>query len=112
MPAQALIEAHRKAQEAAKAVLRELAWSIGPEDTEASIATRATRALFERGIPETWYYQCPALVLLGSRSCTSVSGREYQASSEPLGLTNLVTVDLSPSCMGLLGRLCPIVGTG
>jgi Xaa-Pro aminopeptidase len=32
-----------------------------------------------------------------------VSGREYQPSEEVMGLTNLVTVDLSPSCSGVWG---------
>lgn len=94
---------HREAQDAAKAVLRELAEDIGPEDTEQSIANRAASALRKHGIEETWYYDCPALVLLGSRSCASVSGRHYRPGVEPVGQTNLVTVDLSPSCMGYWG---------
>jgi Xaa-Pro aminopeptidase len=99
----ALITAHRKVQDAAKAVLREIAESIGPDDTEQSIAARAVGALSARGIRETWYHNCPALVLLGSRSCTSVSGRDYRPASEPVGQTNLITVDLSPSQQGRWG---------
>lgn len=53
--------------------------------------------LRQLGITETWYYQCPALVLLGFRSALSVSGRVYRAADEPVGELNLVTVDLSPS---------------
>ena len=96
MPPQELVIAHRRAQDAAKAVLRELAEDIGPEDTEQSIARRAASALYGNGIRETWYYDCPALVLLGSRSCASVSGRNYRPGLEPVGQTNLVTIDLSP----------------
>jgi Xaa-Pro aminopeptidase len=103
MPPQELVAAHRKAQDAAQAVLRELADDIGPEDTEQSIATRAASALQRHGIRETWYYECPALVLLGSRSCTSVSGRDYRAASERVGQMNLVTIDLSPSHEGHWG---------
>jgi Xaa-Pro aminopeptidase len=103
IPSQALIDAHRKVQLVAKAVLGELAESIGAGDTEQSIATRAASALRQRGIQETWYYDCPALVLLGSRSCASASGRAYRPSLEPLGPTNLVTIDLSPSYMGHWG---------
>jgi Xaa-Pro aminopeptidase len=100
---QELIAAHRKVQDAAKAVLRALAAEIGPDDTEQSIATRAARALGDLGFRETWYYDCPALVLLGSRSCASVSGRHYRPAAEPVGQTNLVTVDLSPSDEGHWG---------
>jgi Xaa-Pro aminopeptidase len=103
MPSQELVVAHRKAQDAAKAALRELAGYIGPEDTELSIATRAASALRRHGIHETWYYDCPALVLLGSRSCTSVSGRNYRPGLEPVGETNLVTIDLSPNHLGHWG---------
>ena len=99
----ALIAEHRRVQDAAKAVLRELAEDIGPDDTEQSIATRAATLLERRGIAETWYHDCPALVLLGSRSCTSVSGRDYRPALEPVGQTNLVTIDLSPMQAGKWG---------
>lgn len=84
-------------------MLWELGATIGPDDTEQSIARRATGALAQYGIQDTWYYDCPALVLLGSRSCTSVSGRVYRPGVEPVGQTNLVTVDLSPSRAGHWG---------
>jgi Xaa-Pro aminopeptidase len=103
MSSRELVAAHRQAQDAAKAVLRDLAADIGPGDTEHSIATRAASALRRHGIRDTWYHDCPALVLLGSRSCTSVSGRDYQPGQEPVGQANLVTVDLSPSHMGHWG---------
>jgi len=103
MPPPELVAAHRKAQHAAKAVLSELAAEIGPDDTEQSIASRAASALSRHGAQGTWYYDCPALVLLGSRSCTSTSGRRYRPSLEPVGQTNLVTVDLSPSYAGHWG---------
>ncbi len=103
LPPQELVATHRIAQDAAKAVLRELAESLGPQDTEESIASRAASALYRHGIRETWYYDCPALVLLGSRSCTSLSGRNYRPQREPVGDTNLVTIDLSPSHEGHWG---------
>jgi Xaa-Pro aminopeptidase len=103
MPTRELISAHRKVQDAAKAVLRELSEDIGMDDTEQSIAQRAVSALQRHGIRETWYYDCPALVLLGSRSCTSVSGRDYRPAQERVGQRNLVTVDLSPSHEGHWG---------
>jgi Xaa-Pro aminopeptidase len=103
MPTQELVTAHRKAQNAAKAVLRDLADDIGPEDTEESIARRASSALYRHGIRETWYYDCPALVLLGSRSCESLSGRHYRPGLERVGQTNLVTIDLSPIHAGYWG---------
>lgn len=83
-------------QRAAKQVLAEISDCISVRSTERSIASFATERLQELGYSEAWYYSCPALVLLGSRSCLSVSGREYQPSTETVGNTNLVTVDLSP----------------
>lgn len=59
--------------------------------------------LCEQGYPGTWYYNCPALVLLGTRSCLSVSGRHYVPSDEVVGRSNLVTVDLSPEKNGIWG---------
>jgi Xaa-Pro aminopeptidase len=90
-------------QTIARTVLADLASSIVPEDTERTIASRAVRLLAAHGVTETWYYDCPAMVLLGSRSCLSISGREYVPENEPVGLLNVVTVDLSPSRHGLWG---------
>jgi Xaa-Pro aminopeptidase len=83
-------------QVAAKEVLQRLVGHITPESTETSIATEAAAMLAECGYPDTWYYNCPAFVLLGSRSKASLSGRVYEPSTEPVGFRNLVTVDLSP----------------
>ncbi|GGP22034.1 M24 family metallopeptidase [Silvimonas iriomotensis] len=103
MPAASLIASHRVVQQAAKQVLADLTTQIAPDDTEQTIAAKAYAGLVALGYPDTWYYQCPALVLLGSRSCLSVSGREYTPANEPVGECNLVTVDLSPAADGLWG---------
>lgn len=87
---------YRRVQAAAKAVLGELGATITASDTEATIAGRAALMLAARGFPDTWYYNCPAFVLLGSRSCLSISGRQYIPADEPVGSSNLITVDLSP----------------
>ena len=99
----ALLEEYRAVQAIAKAVLADLAFTIEPADTERSIADRAALLLKERGITETWYYACPALVLLDSRSCLSISGRDYEPGDERVGRCNLVTVDLSPLRAGIWG---------
>jgi hypothetical protein len=99
----ASVSDHRVVQAVAKGVLADLGPTIVATDTERSIATRATAMLSERGLSETWYYNCPAFVLLGSRSCLSLSGRSYEPSEETVGVTNLVTVDLSPMRNGVWG---------
>ena len=96
MPLDSLIAAHREVQSAAKSVLASLVSKISASDTEATIADTAYRELCALGFTETWYYKCPAFVLSGSRSCMSISGRDYVPSSETIGQFNLVTVDLSP----------------
>ena len=103
MPSDAEVAEHRAIQDAAKAVLTQLAREIRADDTERSIAARAYQGLCERGLPQTWYHDCPAYVLLGSRSCLSLSGREYRPADELVGATNLVTVDLSPMRGGRWG---------
>jgi Xaa-Pro aminopeptidase len=91
-----LVAEYRAVQDMARQVLAELAPSICPDDTETSIAQRAVESLRAHGITETWYHHCPALVLLGTRSTLSISGRDYEPAREPVGETNLVTIDLSP----------------
>ena len=90
-------------QQIAKRVLAELANSIGPSSTEQSIAAAAVARLSQYAVRQTWYHDCMALVLLGSRSCLSVSGRDDSPGVEPVGHTNLVTIDLSPLSDGHWG---------
>jgi Xaa-Pro aminopeptidase len=94
---------HRLVQRAAKSVLETIPSKISASDTEASITALAYAELCRLGYPETWYYACHALVLLGSRSCASLSGREYMPAVEPVGTHNLITVDLSPMKNGYWG---------
>jgi Xaa-Pro aminopeptidase len=97
------VEASRRVQAVAKDVLARLPNQITPEDSERSLVEKAIALLRERGVNQTWYHDCPALVLLGSRSCLSVSGRTYVPSEERVGQHNLITVDLSPLKDGACG---------
>jgi len=78
-----------------------IAATISATSTERTIATAAKAILADLGLIDTWYYDCHAFVLLGSRTCLSLSGRDYVPAEEPVGTENLVTVDLSP-CEGPL----------
>ena len=97
------IDKQRAVQSIAKDVLEALGPTIHALDTENSIAQRAVQMLGDSGVKETWYYNCLAFVLLGSRSRRSESGRTYQSAFELVGSNNLVTVDLSPLMGGLWG---------
>jgi Xaa-Pro aminopeptidase len=88
---------YQEVQVIAKEVLSQLEEYISEESTEESIAIFATQLLAKLGATDTWYHNVPALVLLGKRSCLSISGKEYTPAKEAVGLSNLVTVDLSPS---------------
>ena len=65
---------YQKVQAVAKVVLEEIEKFITENSIEKEIAEQCKKLLEKHGIHETWYYGCPALVLLGSRSCVSVSG--------------------------------------
>lgn len=97
------IEQYRQIQDAAKKVLRELPSQLSIHDTEASIASKAVTMLAELDYHETWYYDCPAQVLLGSRSCLSISGRQYSPQNEAIGGKNLISIDLSPKVGDIWG---------
>lgn len=96
-------ESYQRVQSAAKNVHAKLGKFINSESTEYSIAKVAIELLSKEGISDTWYHNVPAFVLLGSRSCVSLSGRDYQPSEERVGETNLVTVDLSPMLESICG---------
>lgn len=95
--------ANQHVQSIAKEVMSDLALTITASSTERTIVESAVRLLSWRGIVDTWYYECPAYVLLGSRSCLSISGRDYVPADESVGDTNLVTIDLSPSIGSVWG---------
>ena len=90
------INEYKKVQSIAKSVLQDIKPFITAEVSEKEIAERCASLMKERGAEKTWYYECPALVLLGSRSCLSISGKDYVPSDEKVGSENLVTIDLSP----------------
>lgn len=98
-------EHYLRVQSAARSVLKQVSGFIQPDSTELSIASTCIELLAKEGITETWYYSTPAFVLLGSRSCLSISGREYVASSEQVGEHNLITIDLSPSIGTIWGDM-------
>lgn len=91
-----MFQNYKKIQAIAKRVLEEVKPYIVRDASEKDIAKRSIGLLREYGITETWYHNVPALILLGSRSCLSVSGKDYQADDEKVGDFNLVTIDLSP----------------
>ena len=45
--------------------------------SEKDLAQRSIELLREYGIIETWYHDVPAFIFLGSRSCLSVSEKDY-----------------------------------
>lgn len=94
---------YQKIQATAKIVLSEIENFITENSTEREIAEQCEKLLEKHGIQETWYYDCPALVLLGSRSCVSISGKDYSPSEEKVGTENLITIDLSPLKNGIWG---------
>ena len=94
---------YKKIQSIAKNVLDEIRNFIKPGISEKEIVEECKLLLKKHGIDETWYYDCPALVLLGSRSCLSVSGKNYVPSEEKVGKENLITIDLSPLKNGVWG---------
>ena len=97
------LEEYRHVQSTAKNVHENLQYSINSESTEYSIAEKAKELMAELGIFDTWYHEVPAFVLLGSRSSLSISGKNYQPSTEKVGDSNLVTVDLSPMLGNIWG---------
>src|SRR5688572_5780757 len=90
-------------QRIAKQLLAELPGVITPNASEAIIARYASGRLAELGVTETWYHNCPALVLAGHRTCLSLSGRDYVPEVKEIGSDNVISIDLSPSKDSLWG---------
>ncbi len=97
------IDLYKNIQKIAKIVHENLRDYIKRTSTERTIAEKAIELLAENGVTDTWYHGVPAFVLLGSRSCMSISGKDYRPADEEVGQTNLVTVDLSPMIGNIWG---------
>ncbi|MCJ8315166.1 MAG: aminopeptidase P family protein [Saccharospirillaceae bacterium] len=97
------ISDYKKVQQTAKNVLTLLTATINSDSTESSIVKTCIELMAQQGITQTWYHNVPAFVLLGSRSCLSVSGKDYQPATEKVGHSNIVTVDLSPMLGNIWG---------
>jgi len=97
------LESYRNVQNTAKAVHERLGDFIDSDSTEYSIVEKSVELFSELGVTDTWYHGVLAFVLLGSRSCLSISGTEYQPSKVKAGESNMVTVDLSPVIGGIWG---------
>lgn len=87
---------YKATQRSAKEVLDEIKPFIVAGVTEKDISTECIRLLKEKGLTQCWYHDVPALVLCGSRTQMSVSGRDYFPTEEMVADTDLVTIDLSP----------------
>ncbi len=99
------INAYKTIQQSAKEVLDKIKHFIVKGVSEKEIAAECIRLLGEKGITQCWYHEVPALVLCGSRSRMSVSGKDYVASEEMVSDTDLVKIDLSP-CKGSIWGDC------
>ncbi len=95
---------NKKIQNIARTVLSEIGSYISATSTEDEIVNRCIQLMHRYGLFKTWYYDCPALVLLGSNSCKSISGKYYTPDKkEEVGSKNLITIDLSPMKEGACG---------
>jgi len=94
---------YKSIQSIAKLVLDEIEKFVSSESTEKSIIEDCKNLLSKYGLTETWYYDVPALVLLGTRSCLSISGKNYKPNNELVGSHNLISIDLSPCINDIWG---------
>ncbi len=90
------IKPYARIQGIAKDVMADLLTFITPGITEKLIAERAIKKFQENDIKEFWYYDLAALVLIGSRTILSVSGRDYVPTDTRVQNNDLVTIDLGP----------------
>ena len=97
------INEYKTIQRTAKEVLEEIKHFIVKGVREKDIATECVSLLRKKGVAQCWYHGVPALVLCGSNSKKSVSGRDYIASEDTVSNTDLVTIDLSPSKENIWG---------
>ena len=101
------ISPHLHVQNIALRVLRDIVPFIKAGSTECSVADLCTQLLHQYGAKDCWYYNVPAMVLVGERTTLSVSGRDYQPSDVAIRTNDLVTIDLSPmvnDCWGDCAR--------
>lgn len=98
-----ILHEYKNVQSIAKAVLNEISNYIKVGISESEIAKICTELMISKGVQKFWYHDVAALVLLGSRSKLSISGKNYEPSMLLVSDRDLVTIDLSPEINGCWG---------
>jgi Xaa-Pro aminopeptidase len=97
------LSSHCHVQDIALRVLRDVVPFIRQGNTEREVVDICTQLLKQYGAEDCWYYNVPALVLVGERTALSMSGRDYQPTDLVIRTSDLVTIDLSPMVNGCWG---------
>ena len=95
---------NQAAQDIARETIHDLHGFIQVGMSEKTIAEKCRQLMEAKGSNGWWYHGLPALVLLGSRSTLSISGRDYQPLEDNrVSATDIITIDLSPTLDGWWG---------
>ena len=98
------MEKYSAAQNIARETIRDLKDIIRVGMSEKEIYDQAIALMTQKGSNGWWYHGLGALVLLGERSCVSVSGTQYVPSEDHIvSEDDLVTIDLAPTLDGYWG---------
>ena len=73
--------------------------------SESDVAAAAREFMSARDVSSFWYYDVAALVLVGSRTVKSISGKHYAPTTIKIKDNDIVTVDLSPELDSYWGDL-------
>ena len=94
---------YRAVQDIARRTVQSLGIFIREGMSENFIAREAQRLMLDEGVTGFWYYDVPALVLVGERTPLSISGKDYVPAEIKVKKEDLVTVDVSPEIDGYWG---------
>lgn len=95
--------AHKRAQTLAREALAAIRTEIRAGATEATLAESCIRLMDAAGAMGYWWYTTPAYVLSGDTLRLSVEGDSYRPRDTPLGLNDMITIDVHPEIDGCWG---------
>lgn len=94
---------YQAAQAIARSVLEAIRADIRPGATERQLLERCRQLMDAGGATDYWWFGVPALVLAGPRLRDSMEGDVYVAADTPVGMNDMVTIDLAPEINGFWG---------
>ena len=98
-----MFESYKNMQNLGRKTMNYISNIISPGVELASIKNECEKFLLNNGADSFWYWDVGAFIFSGKDTINSVSGKDYEVSSDIIQVNDIITIDLSPQCNNIWG---------